>query len=58
MISSGKVEINLIYGGFLPYTMSYDLCDLTKKIDHACPLSKGVVHVSVPTKIPKEAPKV
>ncbi len=58
VISGGDVEINLTYEGIVPFKTKSKLCDLTKKVNYPCPLPKGVVHVSVPTKIPKEAPTV
>lgn len=57
VITGGKVDIKITYNIF-PYKITYNLCDLTKKVNHTCPLKKGKVSITVPTKIPKEAPKV
>ena len=51
------MKLHLVYL-FLPYDMMFHLCDLTKKVGHPCPIPKGTLNVSVPTKVPKIAPKV
>lgn len=51
------MKLHLVYS-FLPYDMTFHLCDLTKKVGHPCPIPKGTLSVSVPTKIPNYAPKV
>ena len=57
-VTGGSVTVSLMYG-FLPiYKHTFDLCELLQKVKKDCPVPKGILDVSVDTKVPMDVPKV
>ena len=56
-VTGGSVTVSLMYG-FLPiYKHSFDICELLQKVEKDCPVSKGILDITVDTKVPMDIPK-
>ena len=57
MVTSGKVNA-LVMLGSLPYQQSYNLCDLLKDVNIACPVKTGKINFGIKIKVPEYTPSV
>ena len=50
--------VSIMYG-FLPiYKHTFDLCQLLQNVEKSCPVPKGILDVTVDTKLPMNVPAV
>ena len=57
-VTGGSVKVSLMYG-FLPiYKHTFDLCQLLQDVKKSCPVPKGILDVTVGTKLPMDVPGV
>ena len=57
-VTGGSVMVSIMYG-FLPiYKHTFDLCQLLQNVKKSCPVLKGILDVTVDTKLPMDVPAV
>ena len=59
-VTGGSVMVSLMYG-FLPiykHTFDLRLCQLLQNVKKTCPVPKGILDVTVDTKLPMNVPAV
>ena len=57
-LTGGSVKVSLMYG-FLPfYQHTFDLCELLQKVKKNCTVPRGILDITVETKISPDIPGV